>query len=323
MTTGLGPSTYPVRRCPHTPGRRTVPHMCETIVERFGYRVRVRSFGPLDAPDALVLPGMGATSFTLAPQIRLLRRLGYRTHVVDLPGFGLSPALRQEDARLTQLAELVAGVCADLGIRRTLVLGHSLGGGIALHMALARRDLVSGLVLLAPAALGRSLVWTYKLFCLPLLGRALLQPSRHAAREYFRRFLVGRARRDEVKFINRLIRNDHQSPAKTRSMRAIVWANQPPRRWRVARLLLPGGEQNHFSVRRRVDALRGIPILVLWGSDDRVLAAHEAIAFAEADPDAEVHVVRGVGHMLPLEAPAWVNTHIARFDTQRLRPPTE
>ena len=296
--------------------------MREAIVETGGYRIRVRTCGPEDAPDAVILPGMGATSFALAPQIRHLRSLGYRTHVIDLPGFGLPPALRKEDARFTQLADLVIAVCDALRIQRTVILGHSLGGGIALHVALKRRALVAGLILLAPAALGRSLVWTYKLFCVPLVGRALLRPYEHGTRDYLRHFLLGSARRDDVKFVDRILRHDTQSAAKARSMRAIVWANQPPRLRRILLLLSPGGEQSAFTLRKHAAEFRGIATLVLWGSEDRVISANDAADFWVLNPDSEVHIARGIAHMLPLEAASWTNQHISWFDALRLRPTT-
>ena len=160
--------------------------MKEAIVEHDGYRIRVRTRGPARGPHAIVLPGMGETGFAIAPQMRALRTLGYTTHLIELPGFGLSPALRKESGRFIDLADLVLAVTKELGIESALILGHSLGGGIALHMAVRRPAFVTGLILLAPVALGRSLVWTYKLFCLPLIGRALLRPYRHGSRRFWR-----------------------------------------------------------------------------------------------------------------------------------------
>jgi pimeloyl-ACP methyl ester carboxylesterase len=293
--------------------------MRETIVEHSGYRIRIKSCGPADGPQAVLLPGMGATAVALAPQARALRTLGYTTHVIELPGFGLTPALRKADARFSQLADLVLHVVGQLGVEHALYLGHSLGGGIALQIALRRPAAVAGLILVAPAGLGRSMLWAYKLYCVPLIGRALLRPYDRGTGAFMRRFLIGRARRDDDHFIGQLLRRDRRSPATTRSIRAIVWANQPPRWRRLLLLPFPGGEQLGFTLRGHVAALLDIPTLVLWGTDDRVFTVRDAESFRLANPTAEVHVARGIGHMLPLEAPRWTNEHIAWFDALHLR----
>ena len=293
--------------------------MRESIVEHGGYRFRIKSCGPATGPHAVLLPGMGATAVALAPQARALRALGYATHVIELPGFGLAPALRKADARFSQLADMVLHVVGELGLERALFLGHSLGGGIALQIALRRPAAVAGLVLVAPAGLGRSMLWAYKLYCVPLIGRALLRPYEHGTGAFLRRFLIGRARRDDEHFIQHMLRRDRRSPATTRSIRAIVWANQPPRWRRLLLLPFPGGEQLGFTLRGNVAALRDIPTLLLWGTDDRVFSVRDAEFFRLANPTAEVHVARGIGHMLPLEAPAWANEHIAWFDALHLR----
>jgi pyruvate dehydrogenase E2 component (dihydrolipoamide acetyltransferase) len=293
--------------------------MSVSIIERGDYRIRVKSTGPASGPHAVLLPGMGATAVALAPQARALRSLGYTTHIVELPGFGLAPALRKSDARFSQLADLVLHVVGELGVERALFLGHSLGGGIALQIALRRPAAVAGLVLIAPAGLGRSMLWAYKLYCVPLIGRALLRPYAQGTRAHMRRFLIGRARRDDERFIAHLLRRDRRSAASTRSIRAIVWANQPPRWRRLLLLPFPGNEQLGYTLHGRVAALRDIPTLVLWGTDDRVFSARDAASFRVASPTAEVHIVRGIGHMLPLEAAAWANEHIAWFDALHLR----
>jgi pyruvate dehydrogenase E2 component (dihydrolipoamide acetyltransferase) len=293
--------------------------MRETIVEHSGYRIRIKSCGPASGPHAVLLPGMGATAVALAPQARALRALGYTTHIIELPGFGLAPALRKADARFSQLADLVLHVVGELGVERAVYLGHSLGGGIALQIALRRPAAVAGLVLIAPAGLGRSMLWAYKLYCVPLIGRALLRPYDRGTAAHLRRFLIGRVRRDDDHFVSQLLRRDRRSPATTRSIRAIVWANQPPRWRRLLLLPFPGGEQVGFTLRRHVAALREIPTLVLWGTDDRVFTVRDSAFFRLANPTAEVHVARGIGHMLPLEAPAWTNEHIAWFHALHLR----
>ncbi len=282
------------------------------VVPVDGYRLRVLSWGQSDR-HAVVLPGMSASYHTLAPQIRALRRMGYMTHVVELPGTSLRPALRRENARFPDLAAMTERALAAIGVRRAVVVGHSLGGGIALYLALARRDLVESLVLIAPAGLGRSLLWIYKLFCMPLFGRMLMRPMTRASSSYARAILVGDARRNDARFLATLLRMERPSIAKTLTMRAIIWANAPPRLKRVAYLFMPGGEQLTFTVRPRLAELRGIPMLVLWGAQDRVICAGDASCCLPGGLDAEVHVLPRAGHMLPLEAPAWTNARMAAF----------
>jgi pimeloyl-ACP methyl ester carboxylesterase len=270
----------------------------------------VTTWGSGAPPHAVVLPGLAADWRALAPQIRTLRRLGWTVHVVDLPGFALPPALRAPDATVGQLADYVARVIAGLAIPSALVLGHSLGGGVAMHLAIRHPELVKGLILVAPVGLGTSLHWIYKLYCIPLLGRALLRPTVLRASS-IRQFLVGSRRRNDAKFIARLVRHGMSRRARALSTRAIIWANQP-RRWRKARAILPGGEQLGIRVDGRLSELGKIPTLVLWGDEDRVISASDARRCKEL-PLAQVRIAHGVGHSLPLEVASWANDHIVKF----------
>jgi pimeloyl-ACP methyl ester carboxylesterase len=287
------------------------------VVQCDGYKLRVTTWGT-GAPHAVMLPGLSADARALAPQIRALRPIVGSVHVVDLPGFAIGPALFVKDATFANLARYVGRVADELGIEKATFVGHSLGGGVALHLALERPDLVESLVLLAPAALGRSLHWIYKLYCVPLIGRALLRPQQKASLPFLRHFLVGSARAGDEHFLQMLLRHNSNSKQRALSSRAIVWANQPSWWRRVLLFLTPGGEQIGFAIGDRVASLSELPTLVLWGNQDRVICASDAKRCA-GHSRSEVHVAKGVGHMLPLEAPAWTNAHIRRF-VAALRP---
>lgn len=72
----------------------------------------------------------------------------HRVILVDRPGSGYSAAA--PSAAIPAQAKLIAGLIDALGLDHPLVVGHSLGGAVALALALDHPDKVSGLALLAP-----------------------------------------------------------------------------------------------------------------------------------------------------------------------------
>jgi len=74
---------------------------------------------------------------------------------LDLPGCGRSstPATWQE-CTISRYADDVYEVCSSLGLSEVVLLGHSLGGGIAIKIALDHPELLRGLVLVAPTPAG-------------------------------------------------------------------------------------------------------------------------------------------------------------------------
>src|SRR4029077_5823354 len=72
---------------------------------------------------------------------------------VDLPGFGSSPPLRGGGFDLGAVCRRIETVVSQLELERPAMLGHSLGGGLAVRYAAERPDAVRALVLIAPAGL--------------------------------------------------------------------------------------------------------------------------------------------------------------------------
>ena len=106
-----------------------------------------------DGPRVVFLHGLfgqGKNWHTIA--LRLAER-GFRVTTVDLPNHGRSPWTEQQDYE--EMAELVGGLLARLGEPVTLV-GHSMGGKVAMTVALRRPELLTGLVVvdIAPVDYG-------------------------------------------------------------------------------------------------------------------------------------------------------------------------
>jgi pimeloyl-ACP methyl ester carboxylesterase len=97
---------------------------------------------------------------------------------IDRPGAGYSErggaGMEAPDAQ----ARLVAGLMEQLGVKRAVIVGHSLGAAIAAAFAVNHPERTAGLVLTAPATHpwpGGAVTWYYNLANFPLLGRAFAE----------------------------------------------------------------------------------------------------------------------------------------------------
>ena len=102
-----------------------------------------------DSPPIVMIHGLGGQlrNFTYALTEQLP---GRRLVVIDRPRSGYSTVSAGAEPGLADQATLIAQAIAKLGLERPLVVGHSLGGAIALALALDHPDAVGALALIAP-----------------------------------------------------------------------------------------------------------------------------------------------------------------------------
>lgn len=101
----------------------------------------------------LMLHGFTVDHRILLPFEDCFEGRNWRRILIDLPGFGASPALPAEAAGVDAMAEVVAAVVdAEIGAERFAVLGNSFGGMLARDLACRRPEQLLGLALIAPLA---------------------------------------------------------------------------------------------------------------------------------------------------------------------------
>lgn len=265
----------------------------ETRVD--GRRIRYAVAG--DGPALVLLHGLGRSIEDWFPVQELLRD-AYRTYSVDLPGFGESERL----GSLTDLPSLASAVDGFLDVladtepldvsEPVRIAGNSLGGAVALRFAADRPERVGALILVDSAGFGREVTAGLRVLAIPGLGRLLLRPSRMTAPVRARSVFYNRslATPERIALQYRLASRPHAADVFLETSRALG-------DWRGVRL------DWARELTGRVRSL-GIPILLCWGTHDRILPARQLEAARGAFPDAEVHLFERVGHMPQLESPA-------------------
>ncbi len=101
-------------------------------------------------PDVLLLHGLGGTRASLFETAAALSTR-YRVHAPDLPGFGSSTKPRRGAYNAKWFAEIMLEFMTQLEIPHAHVIGNSMGGRVAIEMALSSPERVDALALLCPA----------------------------------------------------------------------------------------------------------------------------------------------------------------------------
>lgn len=204
---------------------------------------------------------------------------------IDLPGHGgSSKQIPQPD--LPGLAGMVSAAMDALELPRAHLAGHSLGGAVALQLALDQPARVASVTLVCSASLG---------------------PEINA--EYIEGFITADKRR-ELKSVVEMLFADP----------SLVTREMVEDLLRYKRLdgvaeALRGIADAAFAAGRQVRVLRDrlgelrVPVLAVWGEQDRILPA----AHADAVAAGRRHVIPGAGHMVHIEKAGEVNRLVQAF----------
>ncbi len=245
----------------------------------------------------ILIHGLGANKVSFLPTVSALADR-HEVHAIDLPGFGRSsrPAPVGRRYSMPWFADVVNGYLIARGLDATHLVGNSMGGRIALEMALRHRRSVHSIVGLGPA-LGFDLTR-------PIAPLLRVLPSQWAGAAPLR------VRRGSIEALVRSLFADPDvlPPEHHRAAADDVVAawQDPGHRLAVlaaARQLGMEPANGRAAYWRR---LRGLTVPSLWvfGEQDRLVASRYAARVAAAVPEAVVETWPGVGHVPQFEAPS-------------------
>jgi pimeloyl-ACP methyl ester carboxylesterase len=261
------------------------------FVEIDGNLIHYVGAGQGDA--VILLHGVGGSTFTYRYTIPELARY-FRVVAVDLLGCGYSARPPKGDYRLSTQARMICDLMDRLGIDRASVIGHSMGGPVAMRMALSYPERVSRLVLVSSATdevlrRGARPARLFRPF-MTVFGPALWTNRR------FRRWERRTAVHDPAHITDEVLEGHIRFSRMKGNMRAqsltiAGWLSDPP-----------------FD-----SAQLAQPALVLWGEHDRWLPLDGGRELAESIPGARLEVVPSAGHMVLEEQPATSNRVLLDF----------
>ena len=222
----------------------------------------------------------GAGGMHLSWPVEMRRLPGYRIYALDLPGHGLSGGEGQRS--ITGYANAVLEWMNQVGLRQVVAVGHSMGGAIAMTLALREAERVRGLGLLGSGP------------CLQVNPHLLSMAS--SAETY-------------PQSVNLIIRWSFSSRAPSRLVELV----------RQRMLASPQGVLladltacNEFDLRGELSQIHQ-PALILCGAEDKMTPVPASELLAASLPGARFEVVPECGHMVMLEQPQKSAASLAGF----------
>jgi len=226
----------------------------------------------------ILLHGAGGSHLSWPSDIR--RMPGYRVFALDLPGHGKSGGRGLQS--ISRYAEAMLDWLEVMGMHSAVFVGHSMGGAIAMTLALEHPEHVLGLGLIGSATRLR-------------VNPILIEETAHETR-----YLAAVGKIVAWSF----------SPQAPENLTTLVAKRLGQIRPSVLNGDLVACEA--FDETNRISQITQ-PALVICGSEDRMIPVRNAYFLADSLPNAQLQIISGAGHMVMLERPEEVASALARF----------
>lgn len=253
------------------------------VVTVQGIRVHTFVLGPENGAPVVLVHGLGGRSEDWARLAPVLARKGYRVYLPDLPGYGRSEQPANFSYSVPDEAAVVVGLMDALGLKQVDLGGWSMGGWIVQRIAGTHPERVKRLMLFDSAGL----------YFRPEWNTALFVP---------------------------------RTAAELDQLDALLMPHPPHVPGFVARDILRVAGRNGWVIRRALatmltgrdvtdQLLPGLkmPVLLVWGSEDRITPLKQGEAIHELVPQSQMLLAHGCGHLAPSQCADQIAPGVVEF----------
>jgi pimeloyl-ACP methyl ester carboxylesterase len=278
---------------------QTAPAAPNQFINVEGINIRYRVTG--SGPAMLLLHGIGRSLEDWAENVEVFSA-GHTVYIMDLAGYGHSDKPDRAYS-VDFLRDGVKGFMDAMQIDRAVVVGNSLGGAVAMRLALEHPERVTGLVLVASAGFGPRIASLLSLCTIPVLGEWLTRNDPKSTAGARR---VIRACFHDQSFVREpYISHAHQLSLMAGRQVSFLRTLRSAGNWR-------GANDGFLSgIRGRTDDIR-VPSLVVWGRQDGIIPSVYAENAARIK-GAELKIYDPCGHFPQIERAAEFNALVRSF----------
>jgi len=244
-----------------------------------------------DGEVLLLIHGMAGSSDTWRSVIPQLSK-NFRVIAPDLLGHGES-AKPRSDYSLGAFAVLLRDFLDELGVSQATVVGHSLGGGVAMQFVYQHPDYVQRLVLISSGGLGPDVGLVLRLLSapgaelvLPIIAPKPVLTAGNKLRSWLRAAGIQSPRGAELWSAYSSLSDAETRQSFLKTLRSVVdYRGQA------------------VSALNRLRLREGLPIMAIWGDRDTIIPVDHAYAAHEARTDSRLEILPNVGHFPQVEVP--------------------
>lgn len=269
------------------------------------------TYGGTGSPPVVLIHGLGSAGYIEWRFTMPALAARHRIFAPDLPGFGRSQKPRARYG-ISLFARVIADYMEGRRLRKAVLVGTSMGGRIALELALRQPARVGRLVLVNSLGLGRPTIqFYYPLMMVPRVGEAVMAVTKEAVSRMpadILRRLAGRytgassdlelTMDDEyLEHLREMYAADGYTDAYLATIRSLA---------------RPLAEVGQHDLSDRLPEIK-VPTLLVWGADDPLFPVEHAVRAHTAIAGSQLAIIEGAGHTPQAERPAEFNRILGRF----------